>query len=385
MRNETIICLAAANWEGMWARAQQLMTIFADRGNRVLYVDPPITWLSPLKNPSLRKGDYDSLRRVEENIWVYSPPVTVPFGNIYRMINRFNQRRLFYSLKKVYRTLSWQPTIYWTYLPNTVDLPVPEEPLLLYDCADEHTAFPGLIKKETVAGMERELFARAGVALTSAGELYQKKKALAPGLLLTPNGADVLHFQQALRPELKVPPELASLPRPVIGYVGAVSNWLDLRLLADAAGARPHWSWVLIGPVDTDVAPLKALPNVHLLGRKNYSELPAYLKGMDVALIPFAINDLTRGVNPVKLYEYLAAGKPVVSADLPEVRPFQPLVAVYQNQGEFMDRLEEALAGDAGDKIAARVRLAEDNSWFARAAAIEKEIHRYRSARTDIS
>lgn len=385
MKNETIICLAAAGWDGMWARAQQLMSIFAGQGNRVLYVDPPITWLSPLKNPSLRQGKYDSLRRVEENIWVYSPPVTVPFGNIYRMVNRFNQRRLSSSLKKVCRTLGWQPTIYWTYLPNTVDLPVPEEPLLLYDCADEHTAFPGLIKKETVAGMERELFAKAGVALTSAGELWQKKKAQAPGLLLAPNGADVLHFQQALKPELMVPPELASLPRPVLGYVGAVSNWLDQRLLADAAGARPHWSWVLIGPVDTDVAPLKSLPNVHLLGRKNYSELPAYLKGMDVALIPFAINELTRGVNPVKLYEYLAAGKPVVSADLPEVRPFQPLVAVYQNQGEFMDRLEEALAGDAGDKIAARVRLAEDNSWFARAAAIEKEIHRYRSARTDIS
>jgi glycosyltransferase involved in cell wall biosynthesis len=385
LKNETIICLAAAGWDGMWARAQQLMSIFAGQGNRVLYVDPPITWLSPLKNPSLRQGKYDSLRRVEENIWVYSPPVTVPFGNIYRMVNRFNQRRLSSSLKKVCRTLGWQPTIYWTYLPNTVDLPVPEEPLLLYDCADEHTAFPGLIKKETVAGMERELFAKAGVALTSAGELWQKKKAQAPGLLLAPNGADVLHFQQALKPELMVPPELASLPRPVLGYVGAVSNWLDQRLLADAAGARPHWSWVLIGPVDTDVAPLKSLPNVHLLGRKNYSELPAYLKGMDVALIPFAINELTRGVNPVKLYEYLAAGKPVVSADLPEVRPFQPLVAVYQNQGEFMDRLEEALAGDAGDKIAARVRLAEDNSWFARAAAIEKEIHRYRSARTDIS
>ena len=121
---------------------------------------------------------------------------------------------------------------------------------------------------------------------------------------------------------------------------------------------------------------------MHLLGRKNYAELPAYLKGMDVALIPFAINELTRGVNPVKLYEYLAAGKPVVSADLPEVRPFQPVVAVYRNQAEFMDRLEEALAEDAADKIAARVSLAEDNSWFARAAAIEKEIQRYRADRT---
>ena len=243
MKNETIICLAAAGWDGMWARAQQLMSIFAGQGNRVLYVDPPITWLSPLKNPSLRQGKYDSLRRVEENIWVYSPPVTVPFGNIYRMVNRFNQRRLSSSLKKVCRTLGWQPTIYWTYLPNTVDLPVPEGPLLLYDCADEHTAFPGLIKKETVAGMERELFAKAGVALTSAGELWQKKKAQAPGLFLAPNGADVLQFSTGIEAGVDGSAGTGLLAPSGAWLCGGGKQLADQRLLADAAGARPHWSW----------------------------------------------------------------------------------------------------------------------------------------------
>jgi glycosyltransferase involved in cell wall biosynthesis len=374
VKGETIVCLSAAGWEGMWARAQQFMSIFAAQGNRVLYVDPPITYLSPLKNPELRRQAYDHVRKIDDRIRVYSPPVLLPFGNIYRVVNRFNQRKLAAGLKRVCRELGWQPTIYWTYLPNTADLPLPQELLLVYDCADEHTAFPGLIKKETVTAMERELFKRANVSLTSAGELYRSKKDLAPGLLLAPNGADVFHFNKALQPGLAVAPEIASLPRPLIGYIGAVSQWLDQELLAAAARTHPEWSLVLIGPVDTDVAVLKALPNVHLLGRKSYSTLPSYLKGLDLVLIPFKINELTRGVNPVKLYEYLAAGKPVVSSDLPEVRPFQPAVAVYHNQQEFLQKLEDELAGDSPAKTAERLRLARENSWQARTALIEEKI-----------
>lgn len=374
MRGETIICLSAANWDGMWARAQQFMSIFAGQGNRVLYVDPPITYLSPLKDPELRKKEYGCVRRVDDRIQIYSPPVILPFGNIYRVVNRFNQRILAAGLRRVCRELGWQPTVYWTYLPNTVDLPLLLAPLLVYDCADEHAAFPGLIKKETVAAMERELFGRANVSLTSAGELYRNKKDQAPGLLLAPNGADVSHFNQALQPELEVAPEIAALPRPVIGYVGAVSQWLDQELLAAAARKHPEWSMVLIGPVDTDVSILRTLPNVHLLGKKSYETLPSFLKGLDLALIPFKINELTRGVNPVKLYEYLAAGKPVLSSDLPEVRPFQTAIAVYRNQQEFLEKLEKELAADSPQKVAVRLRLARENSWQARAALIEENI-----------
>lgn len=379
LKGETILCLAAAHWEGMWARAQQFMSIFARRGNRVIYVDPPITYLSPLKNPSLRGQANDCFRRADEdNIYIYSPPVILPFGNMYRPVNRVNQAIIAAGLRRVYRELGLKPTICWTYLPNTVDLPLPEGVTLVYDCADEHTAFPGLIKKETVFRMERELFARAGASLASARELYRRKKESAPGLVVVPNGADAAHFNSALKPDLAVPEEVASLPRPVIGYVGAVSAWLDQEMLAAAARAHPEWSVVLIGPVDTDTSSLAALPNVHLPGRKNYGRLPAYLKGFDVTVIPFRINQLTRGVNPVKLYEYLAAGRPVVSSDLPEVRPFAPLVAVARDPGEFVKRVEEELAADSPEKVAERLRVAEQNSWEARAAAAEEAIEQCR-------
>ncbi len=377
-KGESIICLAAAAWDGMWARAQQFMSIFARRGNRILYVDPPLTLLSPLKNPALRGAPKDLWRCGGENVGVYSPPVILPFGNIYRSVNRMNQGIIAGGLKRICRKLEFRPTICWTYLPNTVDLSLPAGVTLVYDCADEHTAFPGLIKKETVLHMEKDLFARAAVSLASAGELCRRKMEFAPAIELVPNGADVGHFNKAMKPDLEAPGELAALPRPVVGYVGAISDWFDQEMLAAAARSHPEWSFVLVGPVDTDVSLLNTLPNVHLPGRRSYAALPAYLGCFDIAVIPFKINELTTGVNPVKLYEYLAAGRPVVSSDLPEVRPFSPYVAVAGNAAEFVRGLEAELAADSPEKRAERIELAEQHSWEARAESAAEAVQRSR-------
>jgi glycosyltransferase involved in cell wall biosynthesis len=378
-KGENILCLAAANWEGMWARAQQFMSIFARPGNRIIYVNPPITYLSPFRNPALRGQAMDCLRPAGKNIHIYNPPVILPFGNMYRAVNRVNQRIISRGLKRACRELEFNPTIVWTYLPNTVDLILPAKAALVYDCADEHTAFPGLINKKTVARMEAELFGRAAASLASASELYRRKKDIAPRLAIIPNGADVEHFSCARQSGITVPEELKDLPRPLVGYIGAVSDWLDQEMLQAAALAHPDWSVVLIGPVDTDAACLKDLPNVRLLGHKAYSELPAYLNCFNVAVIPFKNNELTRGVNPVKLYEYLAAGKPVVSSDLPEVRSFQPLVSIAGEPDQFVKKIEEELAADSPEKAVERLRVAGLNSWEARADAAVDIIGRFRT------
>ncbi len=380
-KGENILCLAAANWEGMWARAQQFMSIFARQGNRIIYVNPPITYLSPFKNPALREQARDCLRPAGKNIHIYNPPVILPFGNMYRAVNRINQSIISRGLKRACRKLEFNPTIIWTYLPNTVDLILPAKAVLVYDCADEHTAFPGLINKKTVARMEAELFDRAAASLASANELYRRKKDIAPRLAIIPNGADVEHFSCARQLGITVPEELKDLPRPLVGYIGAVSDWLDQEMLQAAALAHPDWSVVLIGPVDTDAACLKDLPNVRLLGHKAYSELPAYLNCFNVAVIPFKINELTRGVNPVKLYEYLAAGKPVVSSDLPEVRSFQSLVSIAGEPDQFVKKIEEELAADSPEKAVERLRVAGLNSWEARAAAAVDIISRFRTGK----
>ena len=382
LKGETIVCVAAADYHGMWARAQQLMTVYARHECRVLYIDPPITLLSPIKNPELRKRLSARLDRVGENIFVFRPPVFLPFGNMYRWINKLNQRRLSRALQRVLKKIGWSPTLWWTYLANTVDLlPLLGPVTFCYDCADEHSAFPGFIDVSTVDNMEKELFATASVNLVTAGELWERKRVYAPNLELIPNGAEVEHFGQALSETFSVADEVVGLPTPVVGYVGAISSWLDQEVLADLAKARPDWSVVLIGPVDTDVTLLKQFSNIIFLGKKDYRDLPRYIKGFDVCVIPFKINALTVGVNPVKLYEYLAAGKPVVSTALPEVRQFAPLVSIAENSKDFVSLVTEEVVTDSKEKRALRVRTASENSWEARAEAASNKIMTFRNSK----
>jgi len=411
LTGETIVCLSAVDWHGIWARPQQLMTIFARHGNRVLYVEPPITLLSPLKKPELlgrmtgrlQRGYVgrtcnwtESVEQAGESIFVYRPPAALPFGNMYRFINRLNQWILARAIKKVLNSLGWSATVWWTYLPNTVDM-LPHvgfknkagsdlrsrdincchnggKAILCYDCADEHAAFPGLVNARTVRKMELELFQRADVNLATAHELYERKKRYAPGLKLVPNGADAEHFEQALSEELPVAGEIANLPFPVVGYIGAVGSWLDMEMLAALARARPDFSIVLVGPVDTDVSPLTGFKNIYLLGKRDYRELPRYLKGFDVAVIPFKVDELTVNVNPVKLYEYLAAGRPVVSSALPEVRKFAPLVGIAENTAEFVELVSKAAAEKDPDRVLARVKTARANSWANRAGEASRQL-----------
>ena len=256
-KDETIVCIAAADWFGMWARAQQLMTRFARQGNRVLYVDPPITLLSPIKNPALFTKQREKLTQVEENIYVYSPPVMLPFGNMYRPINKVNQYRLASRLHGVLKKINYQPTLLWSYLPASVDLVGHmKTPFLCYDCVDEHAAFPGFVKRQTVDTMEKRLLGMADTTFASAKELFDRKNHHASGMVFVPNGADVNHFAQAREEKLPLAAEVANLPRPVVGYIGAISQWMDQDMLVALAEKYPQWSLVLVGPADTDVSRL---------------------------------------------------------------------------------------------------------------------------------
>jgi len=371
LKNNNIVCIAAADWAGMWARAQQLMTLLAGEGNTILYVDPPITLLSPLKNPDLW-GNWarwwEGVRRVDDNIYVYTPPVFLPFGNKYAQINNLNQKALALGLKRTMARLGFgEDFLLWTYLHTSADLIDRIKPgFVVYDCADEHAAFTGFITRETVEDLERRLIERSDLVFATATELYNRKKVYTGHIHLVPNGADVEHFKQALAPDYPVAEELAGLPRPVIGFYGGISDWIDLTLVEEVARAHPEWSVVMVGPVDTEISHLQKYPNLHFLGKRDYGRLPTYLKGFDVCLVPFKINDLTVNVNPVKLYEYLAAGKPVVSSPLPEVRQFGEVVRIGENPAEFLAHVEAALKETGAEQAARRVAVAEANSWQAR-------------------
>jgi glycosyltransferase involved in cell wall biosynthesis len=351
------------------------------KSNTILYIEPPITLLSPLKDrTTLSKWVmwFKGLRRLNENIYLYSSPVILPFGNKSRLINKINQWWLSLFVKKVVFRLNLKNPIVWTYMPNSVDLvdKLPVRKLLVYDCVDEHTEYTGLINKALVTEMERQLMNQCDLVFVTAQGLYDTKKDLAREIFFLPNAANVEHFMKAQDPLTFVPKDIAAIPGPIVGFVGVIQDWIDLDLVKDAALAHPEWNFVMIGPVAAgiDTSSLKALPNVIFLGRKNVQDLPSYIKAFDVCINPFKINELTDKVSPLKFYEYLASGKPIVSVNMPGVSDFSDVVEITNNSAEFITGIERAIIGETPEKRQARLNRARENSWDSRAEFMQEKI-----------
>jgi glycosyltransferase involved in cell wall biosynthesis len=194
--------------------------------------------------------------------------------------------------------------------------------------------------------------AKSDAVIVSSAPLLEAVRLQHSNVVFIGHGVEVEHFRQACDPSTVVPEGIAGLKKPVVGFFGLLADWVDLKLVRGMAIARPLWNFVLIGKCDTDMEPLAGLPNVHVLGRREYRDLPAYCKGFDVAILPFVVNSLTRAANPLKLREYLAAGLPVVATDIPETRRWAPLARICSGESEFVAAIEEILAdGRAGCRL----------------------------------
>jgi glycosyltransferase involved in cell wall biosynthesis len=223
----------------------------------------------------------------------------------------------------------------------------------------------------------RHLVKTADLCVATATKLFEEMKAQRPDALLCPNGADYPFFSSARdRSCLPAPSDLRQLVetgRPIVGYHGALARWFDYELLWRVSRARPQWQFVLIGPdYDSSLLPsgVTALPNVYWLGSRAYSTLNAYLAYFDVAMIPFKLNQITASTSPIKLFEYMAAGKPVVSTALPECARY-PVVLVAKGQEAFVAQLGQALhLRDDPGYLRLLDRTARENSWERRAKQV---------------
>ncbi|MGE5417797.1 MAG: glycosyltransferase [Acidobacteriota bacterium] len=366
LENQDIICISSVDWEPLWTRKQQVMSRLP-RSNRILYVEPPISILSPFKDPacwqkwrSWREG----IRRISENIFLLSPPVVLPFGNKHQEINLINQIPIAHSVRKAASQLGMKNPILWTYLHNSADLVGRlGEKLVVYDCVDEHSAYQGF-DPETVKALERKLLAKADIVFVTAQGLYNDKAPLCEEIHLLPNAADISHFKKANDDSIEVANELKELPWPVLGFVGVIKEWIDLDLIYQIALQRPNWAIVMIGPIGAgiNVDRLNTLPNLRFLGHRDRQVLPNYLKGFDVCLNPFKMDRLTETVSPLKFYEYLASGKPIASVPMPEILGFSDVVEIGAGSEGFLQAIERALK-DTPEKKAQRLLRAGENSW----------------------
>jgi glycosyltransferase involved in cell wall biosynthesis len=306
-------------------------------------------------------------------------PVVVPLHDRSR-VRRLNAALLRAQVGRAVRRLGFAHPLLWSYVPQAdwlIDALAPTA--IVYHCVDDIAQQNGVAAAAFRAAEER-FAARADVVLASSPALAERLHGLSEHVLYAPNVADTALFAQALE-DGPCDQALAALPRPRVVFTGAVvATKLDLALVAVVARARPGWTFALIGPVGpgdprTDVSALRALPNVHLPGPRAYEELPAVLRAADVGIIPYAVNPLTRSIFPMKVYEYLAAGLPVVSTPLPALAAVTD-VMVAHGPDAMVAALDQALATDSAGARRQRSERARSHSWDARLEEIDSYLSR---------
>ena len=251
----------------------------------------------------------------------------------------------------------------WTFAPDVDYLPGAfGEECVVYYCVDEFSQFAGYDTERTLAA-EGRLMAAADIVLTSSADLYTTRARRHGHVHLVRHGVDYAHFRSAVDRALPVPDPIASIRGPVVGFVGLVEHWIDVRLIAQVARHLCDVAFVIVGACRADVTALRSLDNVHLVGRQPYASLPAYLSRFDVGIIPFQLTTMTRNVNPIKLREYLAAGLPVVSTNLPEVRRMTPHVTIASTPDAFAQAIRRCIGNNRVAARLARSLAVTDQDW----------------------
>ncbi len=365
LHGRDLLCFSH-DWNGDPLSKTHLMRLMA-RDNRVLWVNS-IGYRTPAANRAdLSRAFWklaaaaSPLREVEPNILTLNPLAIPAYGN--PSVRAFNREFLRWQVKRAMRQLQFKRAINWVFNPaaSVIAGELGEE-MVIYYCVDEYTAFTG-VDSNALADLERRLMRRSDLVIVSSERLYQSKSAFNPHTALIRHGVDFSHFHRALDAETVIPDEIACLPRPVIGFFGLIADWVDVELLVSVAERFSTGSLVMLGKATTDVSALQRLSNVHLLGRKPYSSLPAYCKGFDVALMPFRVNELTLNANPLKAREYLAAGLQVVSTAIPEVEALG-LCRIGADRDSFLYEIEQSLL-DPGPSLE-RSEAVRGESWEAR-------------------
>jgi len=289
-----IALLYAPPWFGPTRFSKHhLATYLASHGARVLYVEAPLTPLALRRAHSFGLELREALQPahpVADRLWVRRHFLPVPYHSASaltsaRLANKLGQRLLAPVIRRDLARLNMRNPVLIAGLPHAIDV-VARLPrsALVYHCADDFAHVHGF--PSSLPQLEEELCRTADLVVTTSETLCQDRKRFNPNTHWIPNGADIRHFSQHVVPA----DELAGLRRPIVGFVGGLSEWVDLSLIAELARERPAWSFVLVGPISIDTSSISRSPNVTLLGARPYAAVPSYLGAMDVGLIPFALD-----------------------------------------------------------------------------------------------
>jgi len=384
MKDQNIICFAK-DWSEDPTSNNHVMLLLAQE-NKVLWLNsiamrrPTFTSSRDLlKILRKLKSFFRGAEHPAPNLWVVTP-IVLPFPHS-KLAAAINRSLLRATIGYYRRKLGLREFQLWTFLPNAIEyVGKLGESLVVYYCIDEWSTFTYL-DGQRMSAMERRLMQRADVCFMTAHSLFESKAGFNPKTFLAAHGVDHAHFAKALAPSKDIPAEIADLPRPIIGFFGLIQEWIDLDLLARLARTHADWSIVLIGRSAVDTSALKSLPNVYLLGRRPYQALPGYCRAFDVGIIPFEVNEMTRNINPIKLREYLSAGLPVVSTELPEAKFYGDHVYVARGHDEFISKVEQAIREDSAEARRRRSDSMRGETWEARVSAVCDAVVSFRDAK----
>ena len=368
-----VVCISSIDWDFIWQGHQEIMSRLAAAGHRVLFVENTGVRAPRARDlPRVRQRLYNwwrgtkGFREERPNVFVYSPLLLpLPYSRIARTVNRFLLAR---ALRRWMRAIGFDRPIVWTFLPTplAMDLIADLNPALtIYYCIDDLASSSAGAKR--IVTTEEQLFLQADLVFVTSERLRQRAARFNDRVHFFPFGVNFERFDRVRQDTAPPPEDVAALPRPLVGYLGGLHQWIDQSLIADVAARMPEVTFALIGPPQVDVSTLGRCANVRLLGQRAHETVPSYVKAFDVGLVPYRVAEYTLNVYPTKLNEYLVMGIPVVATDLPEIRGYNArhgdLVAIASDAAGFAAAIRRALNDSAAPERERRVGAAHENSW----------------------
>lgn len=386
-----IIYFSFTSWDDTPQRTHHIAR-YLSCDNRVLFVNPAaLSILGYLRNQitgNRKRNLLAKLARINNGLYVLYGPPLLHFSDYYSAINFFNHWVIESVVRKYLDLLHFHDYVLWITLP--LQIPVVGkfgETAIVYDCMDNYPAFylKGSKQERLMKNLEIQLETKADVIFCTSSTLYNRIQQRNPSTVLMPNAVSDEFINYA--PFIDENNDMPKVSGPILGFIGTIYDWVDLNLLVDIAIQRPNWTILMVGPIHTRLPQTKFIPNLLFLGSKPYKTVPQYVSRFDVCLIPFKINEITVDVNPVKLYEYFAFGKPVVSSALPEVEKYKNLCYIACSADDFINQIELALEEkkrpDCNKLINTRKEIASDNTWEKRVQNIVSVLRNITSSKSD--
>lgn len=372
LKDYNIVCIGASDWKGPWGVLQQLMERFA-LNNRVLFIEYQFNFLNHFYSPKLfveKSTIRKNLKEVSKNIFVFTPQYIIPFNYYFRFINKINQNILSQQINRLTALLVFDKYILWSAVPSTIDLVkgLKNVALFVYHCAsDIDVEKIDRFRKGKTLMLEKEVIKNADIIFSHTEEILERYRSINSNIFYLASGVDYGYFRKIAENQIEEPKDIRVINKPRIGIVGHFDDYIyDIELLEGIVRRKSNHSFIFIGPLSKrskKIETLKRFKNIYFIGYKNPKELPFYLKSVDVCLIPYRTVGAAVTTSPLKCYEYLASGKPVVSSTIKDILKYENVVKISKNLDEFCNNIDLAILDDSKENLKERLEIAKRNSW----------------------